>query len=98
MNMKKFELTLRIKKNNNTVKRVIDISDDMFDLLLVPHLKFGDDLERIIGKNEEKLIDALVSVQEIVLNTILSEKFGIDEYRYKDIDYSKNIIYIDIYL
>lgn len=84
--------------NNKQIKKDIPISNEMYEHLMTPYKRWGDDMEKYMGKNEDKFYDAIYTVQTILLEGILEHYFGlsIDEWTISDQDYNSSSISFSI--
>ena len=80
--------------NDKQLEKEIPISDEMYDYLMTPYKRWGDDMEKYVGNNEDKFYDSVYTVQTILLGGILEHKFGLDmnEWSIADQDYGRDYI------
>jgi hypothetical protein len=99
MDMKKFELYIKSKKTDKGVTRTTDISDDLFDMINAPlNMSWGEDLEMMSRGKEEKIWDALYLLHDTVINIVITQRFGFDDYKIENFDLGNNTVYVDISL
>lgn len=84
--------------NDKQIKKEIPISDEMYDYLMTPYRRWGNDMEKYVGKNEDKFYDAVYTVQTILLGGMLEHYFGLDmnEWGIADQDYDRDYVSFSI--
>ncbi len=84
--------------SDKKLEKNIPISDEMYDYLMTPYKRWGDDMEKYMGKNEDKFYDAAYTVQTILLGGILEHKFGLslNEWGIDDQDYGRDYVSFSI--
>lgn len=95
--MKTLKLDILFTSDKKLVKS-IPITDEMYEHLMTPYKRWGDDMEKYMGKNEDKFYDAIYTVQTILLEGILEHYFGltINEWSIEDQDYNSSSISFSI--
>lgn len=82
--MKKLTINIFFEGREKNLSRTFNISDEMFDFLMTPYKRWGEDIERYMGDREDKFYDALYTIQDIILSNFILNKFGIDQYSIED--------------
>lgn len=84
--------------NDRQIKRDIPISDEMFDYIMIPYKRWGNDMERFLRDHEDKFYDSVYTIQTMLLVGILEHYFGlsIDEWTVSDHDFGRDFISFSI--